>query len=459
MFIVFFSLTSNSYAFIPGSIFGIVRSAESQEPIDNAILKTSAGRSSITVSNGAYDIEHEEGQYTLTVMAEGYEPYSTVIFIEIFKTIEINISLTPKAVNIAHPVILSVSPEQILNGENSASIQAFNITSTAELQTVEGFIIIPENPQINIHTPISALPVLTFHKISETDNYSATYHSFVTIGHYQIVIQAIDILGNKSLPLTASVIQTTGPDVFEPDNIPEQAKSVMINAEEARHHTFYEPGDKDWVKFYGIVGKNYRIEVSHLESNSRPVVELYDSDMKLLRKKNLFDSVNDGIAYMERRVIREGIYYVCLSNEYSELSMTNTGYDLWVGNPEGALPGVIYGQITDIYCNPLEDIIIKTADNSCISNSNGIYAIKYPETGINSLLFESFFYEGITTSVKVGELTEIRIDIQMEKQDYQLSDAIKALQILSGFEINSDCLSNITIGLDNVMYILRSLLY
>jgi hypothetical protein len=455
MLIVFLTATGNSYAFISGTISGIVRSSASQKPIESAILKTSAGRTSMTVANGAYHIEHEEGQYTLTVLANGYESYSKRVHIQINNNTELDILLIPKAINMIPPVISSVSPEQILDGENSASIQAFDITSTAGIEKVEGIVIIPENPQMKVHTPICDLPVLPFHIIAGTNNYSATYNSFITIGHYQIVIKATDILGNTSLPLTASVIQTTGPDVFEPDNSMAQAKAVVINAREARRHTFFDPGDEDWIKFYGIVGKVYRIEVSHLEKKSQPVIDFYGPGNTFLFTEPLYDFVVDGEAYMEYIVYTEGIYYVCVKNK--EHFGANTGYDFRVGYPEGAIQGTILIKISDKESNPLNDIIIKTSNGMTgFSNQFGLFDFDH-EIGTYDITFESFFYENATCSIKILELKTTRCDVQMEKRQYQLSDAIKALQMLSGFDINADFLANSTIGLNDVIYILNEL--
>ena len=60
--------------------------------------------------------------------------------------------------------------------------------------------------------------------------------------------------------------QTTGLDIFEQDNTIDYAKSVVINATNAQRHNY---GDEDWIKFYGIVGKSYRIEISKLENQSK----------------------------------------------------------------------------------------------------------------------------------------------------------------------------------------------
>jgi len=142
-------------------------------------------------------------------------------------------------------MILVNNIEQILHGEKKAIIRAYNISSNNVIEKVEGIIILPENPQNFFSTPLNELPVLPFHSISGTNDYSAIYQNFLTIGNYKIVVQAIDIFGNKSNPLTATVIQTIGPDVFEHDDTIDFAKPVILNAKNAQPHTFHDYGDED----------------------------------------------------------------------------------------------------------------------------------------------------------------------------------------------------------------------
>ena len=295
---------------------------------------------------------------------------------------------------------------------------------------------------------------MSFHPVAGTNDYSAAYHNFDTIGHYQIVIQATDIYGNTSIPLTASVIQAIGPDVFEPDDTMEQAKPIVINAREAMRHTFHDSGDEDWIKFYGIVGKVYRIEISHLESHFLPEIDFYGPGNTFLFTEPLYDFVVDDEAYIEEIVDTESIYYVCVKNKDPELFGANTGYDLRVGYPEGAFSGLIFGKITDMNCDPLQDIIIKTDAGSAISDTMGTFLMDH-EKGDYRITYISNFYRDRTFFLNVKELKTTQFNIQIPY--YQLSDAIKALQFLSRFDVNSNCLTHGTIGLDDVIHIMKAL--
>ena len=66
-------------------------------------------------------------------------------------------------------------------------------------------------------------------------------------------------------------------------------------------------------------------------------------------------------------------------------------------------------------------------------------------------------YENKTCSIEVSKIESTEYNMQMKNQKYQLSDAINALQLLSGFHVNSGVFLEITIGLDYVINIMKSL--
>ncbi|MBF0451426.1 MAG: carboxypeptidase regulatory-like domain-containing protein [Candidatus Magnetomorum sp.] len=101
LFILWITAGINAHAFIPGTIQGIVSDADTQYPIGLAILKTNEGFSAISHSSGVYKIIHEPGEYTLTVQAEGYYPYSIVVNVIMMESIRQDIALTPiKNINV-----------------------------------------------------------------------------------------------------------------------------------------------------------------------------------------------------------------------------------------------------------------------------------------------------------------------------------------------------------------------
>src|SRR5205085_500732 len=57
---------------------------------------------------------------------------------------------------------------------------------------------------------------------------------------------------------------TSGPcyDAYEPDGLPETAKTLLIGS--TQHHSICPTGDADWERFYARAGKVYTIRTSNL---------------------------------------------------------------------------------------------------------------------------------------------------------------------------------------------------
>ena len=79
-----------------------------------------------------------------------------------------------------------------------------------------------------------------------------------------------------SLPMSSTVVTGSGVDKYEPDNSPEEASTIILNTSTAQRHSFYEPGDKDWVKFYGIENETYTLEAKKLGSNNDVQIDLFN---------------------------------------------------------------------------------------------------------------------------------------------------------------------------------------
>jgi len=188
------------------------------------------------------------------------------------------------------------------------------------------------------------------------------------------------------------------------------------------------------------------------------VIDFYGPDKKKLFFEDLFEWIFEGEAYTEYIVDKEGVYYICVRNNDSDMYGANTGYDLRVAYPEGTLPGLINGYITDEYGNPLNDIVVKTdAGRSCISNK-GDYLIDH-EFGNYLIRFisPSHCVFNIDRMEYIKKLETTIINIKMEK--VKLSDAIKSLQVIAGFSTNMDGYFDDynQVGLDDTIRILNCL--
>jgi hypothetical protein len=107
------------------------------------------------------------------------------------------------------PLIGSVSPEQTLNGETSATIRAEDVTTTGSIDKVWAVITPPGFSGGDPSYPIFDLPTVELSRVAG-DRYEGTYDNFMYNGTYEISIQAMDAEGNISMPKGTRVLQEQG---------------------------------------------------------------------------------------------------------------------------------------------------------------------------------------------------------------------------------------------------------
>jgi hypothetical protein len=104
---------ANGFGFIPGFISGKIINKMTLEPVENAVIYTSKGRTAITTREGDYILTHETGDFTLFVEKEDFISYTTQVSIIAYETLQMDIFLAPvtatitlcKGINlIAYPV-------------------------------------------------------------------------------------------------------------------------------------------------------------------------------------------------------------------------------------------------------------------------------------------------------------------------------------------------------------------
>ena len=364
-----------------------------------------------------------------------------------------------KNVEYDSPLIESISPEQILHGENTAILNANNVTSSYTINKVEASIYPPNNPQKIYISPVSELQTIEFHNISGTSNYSAIYDNFTTYGEYQIVIIALDCIGNKSAPLTTTVVQTIGPDVFEEDDTIEQSKVIIINSKYAQRHTFHDAGDEDWIKFYGIPGKPYKLRVINLDVNAKPVMEFYGPNKQRKFGVDIYDELKGQIELSASDIDEEGMHYIKLTNKSEEVFGKNTGFDFRLSYTGGPLPGTVFGVVTDNYGNPLEGVIVQTDQNvSAPSFSNGYYMFGHND-GKYIISASKPCYIETSDEIDISQLSTTNHDITLTKLDIGLKDIIKGLKFIAGNNLGDtalqDTVSNSIIGMEDNIFILQ----
>jgi hypothetical protein len=153
-------------------------------------------------------------------------------------------------------------------------------------------------------------------------SYVPTLH---TGGLHRLYILAEDVAGNVSvrgpfelhggalttyLPLVVSGYSPTCEDVFEPDDMAEDA-SVIAADGTPQQHNFHQAGDVDWVAFdVPDSSVDYAIETSDLAASTDTVIYVYDSDQQRLLDWNDDAGPGKHASYLYFNPYHTGRYYI-----------------------------------------------------------------------------------------------------------------------------------------------------
>jgi len=314
------------------------------------------------------------------------------------------------------PIIGMVSPEQSLIDTQSAMLYVKNVSSTRKISKVWAVINPPSMAyqKLTHQSAPSEMIALTL----TDDQYACVWDQFNFYGSYQIAFFAEDILNNVSMPVTTQVIQLSNPDIYEPDNLFEQARIIVPDNQYPQYHNFHEIGDTDWMLFYGVKDVTYSIEAFELGSQCDVVMEIYKNDGETLIKGKWNWSGTATNEFMSWQCPEDSIYYLKIYN-HLETSGLNTGYAIKIYRPIGVFPGFISGLIKDNrYNTPVGGVKLRTVNGtgSGLSDRDGIYVI-VDEEGIYTL--EAFVdgFEKFKTNVRIFPLDETPLNIQLIPQD------------------------------------------
>ncbi len=269
------------------------------------------------------------------------------------------------------PVVGSVS---LAEGKTSADILAEDVTTTAQgIKKVWAVISGPRyDSDDSDQYPGSNQDLVTVELKPEADGrYKGTYNNFSAFGIYHVAVYAMDTADKISLSKRISVFQPAGPDIYEPDDKPEQAGFIVINDEIPQRRNLYDAYDEDWLKFYGLSDTIYTIRACRPDTDCTGInnlmIELYDSEL------NLSGSDENELS---KTLNQNGVCYVRISHkDPTVVPAESTVYDLTVWQPTALFPGYIKGTITDAVSDkPVKGALIKTdANASFTSLDNGSY--------------------------------------------------------------------------------------
>jgi len=304
------------------------------------------------------------------------------------------------------PDISDISPPQILYGETSASIVANKVTSANSIKSVEALIIPPKKYK-NINNSNRIFVQLAKDDISE--QYYSSYDDFTTAGKYLISVFALDNYGNMSIPLTTTVTQQSGQDIYEKDDSLSLASVIDIKYWESSQnyvpqlHNFHHSHDEDWIMFFAEANKNYIIEAEPLNENlCSPIITINNSNGKSWQSEsqNFFE--------------KKGIYYIKIHNSIDSEDSQGTEYSLSVSSFQNQdyHDGGIQGNILDVDTNkPITNakVLVMPDGQTALSSpyKSPHFQIYGAEIGIHTLSVTARGYTPYTNKIEIKNYPEI----------------------------------------------------
>jgi DNA-binding beta-propeller fold protein YncE len=102
--------------------------------------------------------------------------------------------------------------DRTLNGEPGTSLYVENMVDANGISRVWALIIPPIYSDGVRETPVTALPAVSLFS-RDGERYESEYNGFLQPGAYRVTFYADDLYGARSLPKTATIVQSVAPDV------------------------------------------------------------------------------------------------------------------------------------------------------------------------------------------------------------------------------------------------------
>jgi len=311
------------------------------------------------------------------------------------------------------PLIGAISTQQDVSIGGSATIWVDDVTTTGSIASVWALIKPPGYTTAGASDPIIDMPILELTP-NGSNRYEGTINEFSNFGIYWVSAYAMDTEGTLSLPKETAICYVNCSDNYEDDDTYEKANVIVVNNENPQQHNFHDNGDQDWVKFYGVSGQTYTVEVKNAEANCDAVITLYDADggSPLTTRDDTGVGEDEELAWL---CPQDDIYYVMINQFDPGDYGHDTGYELKVYRPIGPLAGFVTGVITDkLSAQVLGDVRIKTNSNqSALSLPTGSYLLIHPPGTVSVTLQKDGYSTEIIPGVQISEGGITSLDIAL----------------------------------------------
>ncbi len=382
--------------------------------------------------------------------------------------------------------IAAIPGTQLLIDDDSSTLW-LELESNIQITDVSALIIPPDYTAATseaAENEIITVPLI----FSQTNNrYEAEYTGFTLQGTYTISYQVTGERDGSAIrwQQTARIIRSfTGPDQYEDDDQPSSATPVIINRQLAQHHTIHAPGDSDWGKFFGKIGKSYDIEVTNQGPDMITKIDLYQGDdiNTPVASKLAINNMPDPVV-MTWDCLLDGVYYIRVSHQDPLVSGPGTIYDLRIVTPSltdfppfSPLNGTISSN--NIALDNTAILAVGTSNSKVyttegISAGDGCFNLDLP-AGLYNLTFNKTGYQPTTaTNIAIPTDTPLSINLLSEPaiipgdlngdKTVDLGDEILILQALIGgalqepFNLDNDINDNGKADLGEAIFILQKL--
>jgi len=339
--------------------------------------------------------------------------------------------------------IADVTPDMALTNDTQITLWAENVISQEnDIDRVWAVVHSPVYQDHQFESSQSENLEITLVYNTSLDRYQINYNDFPNYGVYHFYVYAQDNDGNLSLPTVVTVRNKMGPDVYESDDTPEEATTIIINNKYPQLHNFHHDSDEDWMIFYGIAGIQYTFETYDVDVDSDTQVSIFKADasgsLTLVINKN--DQIKGKGEEFDWSCEHTGIYYVKINQYYPLTTFENTGYSFRMYNPFADLKAEIKGWIYD--ANHPEKTVyqasIKTNNGgSAISSKSGYFIILSHDIG------------EFTLSVNARNYMPYSMDINISQEN--ATDCIRVEIFLKPAPLDNYCL-DLKQGLNVISY-------
>lgn len=334
-----------------------------------------------------------------------------------------------------------------------------------------------------IYPPGSGTSVIIDLEDADDDGrYSTTDYDFISEGDYGILIRAVDSNGTTAFPKDTYVSRRElTADEYEQDDTFEEAGIIVLNDPTPQTHNFHDPGDADWVIFYGLQGKTYTLRADNVNASSNAVIELYDTDgLKVLKSSRNDESTAGTNVSIDWISPEDGIYPVKITNFNSNYFGENIVYEFEIYRPSAAGEGILKGKVHQILNDdPIYKARIRTTQSgSAISEADGSYILyeDAPSAGTSYTLIAEAGgyrkYEKVGILFDPDEATTENIPMTPDSIEilpgdlypdgkWDLDDLILGLQTAAGMDVSVSFQADVDgdgrIGLEEAIYILQKI--